>query len=80
MKPDKIIITVSGDGYNIQGLAGKAVIAEQTQEFDGTTSSERSGDDLFTSMPVELAATLDAMDLMLLDAVIALMPNRRETA
>lgn len=78
MQPNKLIITVSGDGYNMQALdeSGR-VIADRTREI-GATGNKVAGADFFVELPVQVAACVDAMDLALLDAVIALMPNQHD--
>lgn len=73
----KVVITITGSGWHIEVLqAAGLVIADRTGEMlaDGV-GLELSGDDLFEHLPVQLAATLDDMDLTLTDAVIALMPE-----
>jgi len=73
---DKVVITIDGSGYTVEVQATRAVIAEQTIEItDGGTCISKLGDDLFDVLPPDLAASLDAMDLMLMDCVIALMPD-----
>lgn len=75
MKLDKITITITGAGYTVEAQAGRATLAEQTAEIiDGGVAFEKTGD-LFVDLPVEIAATIDDMELMLMDAVIYLMPE-----
>lgn len=73
---DKVVISITGSCWHIEVQAAGQVIADRTGEMlaDGV-GLELSGDDLFERLPVQLAATLDDMDLMLTDAVIALMPE-----
>lgn len=75
MRPDKITITITGDGYSVEAKAERTTIAEHTAEIvDGGVAFEKTGD-LFVDLPVEIAATIDAMELALMDAVIYMMPE-----
>lgn len=71
---DKVVITVQGDGYSIECYAGRVHFAGQTVEYDGN-HIEKSGDDFFVELPVDLAVTLHDIDLKLQDVVLALMPE-----
>ena len=72
--PDTVIITITGREYAIEALCERAVVASQSVEVcEGCLT--KSGDDLFTELPVELAVTLHEIDLKLQDVVLALMPE-----
>jgi len=77
---DKVVITIDGSGYTIEAKFGRNTLVEQRSEIiDDGVAFERSGDDLFEQLCPELAASLDAMDLMLMDAAIALIPSAKAT-
>lgn len=71
---DKVVITITGREYVIEALCERTVVASQSVEVcDGCLT--KSGDDLFTELPVDLAVTLHDIDLKLQDVVLALMPE-----
>lgn len=73
---DKVVITLTGDGYSIECYAGRVHFAGQTVEvIRDEMTMIKSGDDLFTELSIDLATTLTDIDLQLMDAVIALMPD-----
>lgn len=73
---DKVIITLTGEGYSIEAYAGRVTIAEQSVEIaPDFITIMKSGDDLFAQLPAELAHPLHCAGLNLMDAVIALMPE-----
>lgn len=73
---DKVVITITGAGWSIEAYAAGQMIADRTAEMlaDGVELA-LSGDDYFESLPPDLAISLDNMELTLMDASIALMPE-----
>lgn len=70
---DKVVITLTADGYSIECYADRVHFAGQTVEIiNNGQAVEKYGDDLFAELPVDLASALTDLDLKLMDTVNAL--------
>jgi hypothetical protein len=73
---DSVIITITDTQYTIEAYADRTAIASQSTEItEHGQALARSGDDLFDMLPIDLAVSLDSMELSLVDAVLAIAPE-----
>jgi len=68
---DKVVITVQATGYSVECYTGRDQICSQNVEC-WADRFEKTGDDLFQALPIELADALHDLDLQLIDVAIGL--------
>jgi len=71
-KPDKITITLTARDCVIAASAGAKVLCETVADYENNQLEFVGGDNLFDTLPVDIAATLDDMDVPLADIVASL--------